>query len=255
MEICKNCRQLFDPSISPRSGDKFVDDFLCSYHPGEAEQTGNTGPRGDYADVYRWTCCGKTHVGAVIGGRDFPPRRSPGCTKGFHVPDSTIALNPELAGELDALQKRLREIEAREVTSTAAAGVFVSYSHADTVFVDELTTRFASDHIDFWRDEKDLLVGEVIDAAISRGIQMNTLFLVVLSPSSIHSSWVQRELDEAAHEATDGHKILLPILACGLELSAVPARIRRFKCADFTSGFEKPYALLTKSIHAHLRHG
>lgn len=252
MHICKNCRQLFDLSLTPGSGDQFVDDFLCSYHPGQAEQVGNTGPRGDYADVYRWTCCGKTHVGAVIRGRDYPPRRSPGCTKGLHVPDPTIALNPDLAGELFALQQRLREIEAREVTSAALGGVFVSYSHADTAFVDELTNRFALDKIDYWRDDKDLLVGEIIDAAISRGIQTSALFLVVLSPTSIDSGWVRRELDEAAHEATEGRKLLLPVLANGLRIADVPARIRRFKCADFNVEFDRPYAMLLRSINAHL---
>lgn len=237
-----------------QSGDRFADDFLCSYHSGELELIGNTGPRGDYADVYRWTCCGKSQVGAVIGGRDFPPRRSPGCTKGAHIPDLSITLHAGLARELESLQQRLREIEAGEVKGAGMGGVFISYSHADSAFVDQLTTRLASDHIEYWRDEKDILVGDVVDAAISRGIQTNALFLIVLSPVSINSRWVQRELDEAAHEATEGNKLLLPILANGLDINVLPARLRRFKCADFNSEFDRPYALLARSIHVHLRH-
>lgn len=253
MRICKNCRQLFDPAVNPDSDDQFVDDFLCSYHPGQAENAGNTGPRYDYADVYEWTCCGKTHVGAVIRGRDYPPRRSPGCTKGPHVSDRELLLNPELAGELESLQERLRELEARESTSSVEGGIFISYCHADKRFVDDLTSRLANDKVLFWRDEKDLLVGEVVDAAISRGIQASALFLIVLSRSSLNSSWVNRELDEAAHEATEGRKILLPVLAAGLTIKELPPRIRRFKCADFNASFDNAYSLLLKSIHARLK--
>lgn len=253
MRICKNCRQLFDPAVNPDEGDQFFDDFLCSYHPGQAEFVQNTGPRFDYADVYKWTCCGKTHVGAVIRGHDYPPRRSPGCTKGPHVPDPHLLLNPELAGELESLQERLRELEARESSSSVEGGIFISYCHDDGSFVDDLTSRLAKDKVTYWRDEKDLLVGEVIDAAISRGIQANALFLVVLSPSSINSSWVNRELDEAVHEATEGRKVLLPVLVAGLTTENLPPRIRRFKCADFNSSFSNAYSLLLKSIHAHLK--
>jgi hypothetical protein len=255
MNICKNCRQLFDPTLNPRKSDQFADDFLCSYHPGQAVLTENTGPRFDYADVYQWNCCSKIQMGAVINGVDYPPRRSPGCTKGSHVSDDSILLNENLAGELQALQERLREIEAREATSPASGGVFISYCHADGRFVDDLTSRLALDKVTYWRDDKDLLVGEVIDAAISHGIQTNALFLVVLSPSSINSTWLRRELDEAAHEATEGRKVLLPVLANGLCVESAPARIRRFKCADFNSDFQRAYTILLSSIQGHIRRG
>jgi len=99
--------------------------------------------------------------------------------------------------ELQALQNRLRDLEARETTGNKVIGVFVSYSHRDSEFVHLLTERFARDQIEYWRDEKDLLVGEVIDKAISDGIQRQALFLVV-SPASVSSNWVSRELDEAS---------------------------------------------------------
>jgi hypothetical protein len=255
MRICRNCRQLFDPTVQPREGDVFANDYLCSFHPGEAKQEGNTGPRYDYADVYAWTCCSMTKPGAVINGRDYPPRRSPGCTKGPHVVDESLVLDPRLAEELVSLQQRLRDIEARETLPRRDSQVFVSYAHADADFVEGLTRRFAADKIEYWCDAKDLLVGEVIDEAISRGIQANALFLVVLTPTSINSSWVSRELDEAAHEAAEGRKVILPVLAKGLAASCMPARIRRFRCADFNEDALRGYELLLASMREHARRG
>lgn len=64
---------------------------------------------------------------------------------------------------------------------------------------------------------------------------------------------MSRELDEAAHEASEGRKVLLPVLAEGLSLDGLPPRIRRFKCADFNRDFDIAYLLLLKSIRGHLR--
>ncbi len=209
-------------------------------------------PLNNYADVFRWTCCNKAVVGAVINSRDYPPRRSPGCNKSHHVADLDLSVDPTLAIQLQTLQNRLREIEAYEV-SNQDRGVFIIYSQRDGSFVKDLTDGFNKDKISYWIDEKDVLIGDVIDRAISSGIQMHPLFLIVLSPNSIESSWVQRECDEASHEAAEGKKILLPVLTGGLNPKRIPAQIRRFKCADFNSDFEKSYGLLSKSISTHLR--
>lgn len=83
--------------------------------------------------------------------------------------------------------------------------------------------------------------------------EINALFLIVLSPASITSNWVQRELDEASHEASEGRKLILPVLTSGLRVADTPARIRRFKCADFVDDFDKLYSLLSRSIREHLQ--
>ena len=251
--ICRNCRSLFEPpEENTPFGDVYPDTWLCSWHPGSAEIVGNGGARNSYVDYFRWSCCGGGASGAVIGGRDYPARRSPGCTKGHHVEDVDLILNSSLQDELLALQQRLREAEAMETVQNSESRIFISYSHSDAKFVDVLAQRFDTDSIGYWRDEKDILIGDVIDKAISAGIQRNALFLMVLSPQSLRSKWVERELDEAAHEAIDGGKVLLPVLSGGLTQESVPARVRRIKCANFNEDFETTYAVLRRSIQAHL---
>jgi hypothetical protein len=149
---------------------------------------------------------------------------------------------------------RLEELAAFDREAEVKGGVFISYSHADRDVVDALTARFEIDKINYWRDEKDLLVGDVIDKAISRGIQQSILFLVVLTPSSVKSRWVERELDEAAHEETEGSKIVLPVLAKGLGHDKIPYRLRRKLYVDVSEyTFDSGYAKLVQSIKQHLK--
>lgn len=64
----------------------------CSFHPVPPEVVGNTGPRRDYADIWRFPCCGQKYVGTFRGGErghglwDREPPKSPGCTQGRHMP-------------------------------------------------------------------------------------------------------------------------------------------------------------------------
>ena len=131
-------------------------------------------------------------------------------------------------------------------------GVFISYSQSDKGIVDKITDRFESDNIHYWRDEKDLLIGQVIDKAISEGIQRSWFFLVLITPNSIHSKWVEREFDEASHEEIEGKKIILPVIGNGMNPSELPARLRRRAYADLNQDFEYGYDKLKRSIYAYL---
>ena len=250
--LCKNCRSLFEPYAPPSFGDVLPDSWLCSWHPGQAELVGNGGARDSYVDYFRWSCCGQSSSGAVIGGLDFPARRSPGCQRGPHIEDLTLNIDPSLEKKLQSLQERLIELETRKTMNSKPSNVFISYSHTDSKFVDRLARRFEADEILYWRDEKDILVGDVIDRAISEGIQRNALFLLVLSPASLKSKWVQREIDEAAHELADGQKIVLPVLTGGLRQEEVPARLRRIKCADLNASNDAALDALIHSVRTHI---
>jgi hypothetical protein len=151
-------------------------------------------------------------------------------------------------------QKVSTAIAVSAVSDSEEAGrVFISYAHVDHVFVDTLTSRLESDGVIVWRDNNEILVGDDIDRAISKGIQENLLFLIVLSPVSVNSEWVAREFDEASHEAVSGSKVLLPVIAGGLSITELPPRIRRKRAVTFGADFDTPYQLLLRSIQEHSR--
>ncbi|HNB41306.1 MAG TPA: TIR domain-containing protein [Anaerolineales bacterium] len=154
----------------------------------------------------------------------------------------------QLQSEIQELQRRLHELEAFEKRSTQDGGVFISYSHADKDFVNEIVKEFETDKINYWLDDKDLFIGQVIDKAISDGIQKSWIFITVLSPSSVNSRWVEREFDEASHEEVEGRKIILPVVCNNLPADKVPARIRRKLYVDLSKDFPSGYQKLKKSI-------
>lgn len=129
-----------------------------------------------------------------------------------------------------------------------SGGVFISYSHADKEFVSLLSRSLRNDSINYWLDEKDLLVGEVIDKAISNGIQRSQVFIIVLSPNSIKSKWVEREFNEASYEEIEGRKVILPVIINYLKANELPPRLRGKYFVDFTKNFEDGYKKLKKSI-------
>ena len=158
-----------------------------------------------------------------------------------------------LSNEIIKYQKRLYELENFSKEALKSGGVFISYSHCDKDIIDLIVTRFQVVGINYWRDDKDMLIGQVIDKAISEGIQKSWLFLILLTPTSISSKWVEREFDEASYEEVIGKKVILPVIAKGLEMEKLPPRIRRKNCADITKNFEDGYERLQNSIIAYLK--
>jgi hypothetical protein len=131
VQICKHCRQLFDPAIQIDPLGKWAEDLPCSWHPGELVDLSRTaGPDFNNRDLYRWTCCGASVLSGVKhddgGARDILPRRSPGCTQSGHVTDPDLTLDVALASELKAVQQRLQQIDARKMLPGSRPGVFIS---------------------------------------------------------------------------------------------------------------------------------
>jgi len=77
---CTKCGHPFDEKEQSNWGP-----FTCSYHPRKPRSIGNTGPKGDYAELWYFPCCGKGVVGEIVNGSDKEPLRSPGCMSGFHT--------------------------------------------------------------------------------------------------------------------------------------------------------------------------
>src|SRR5688572_8035642 len=75
--------------------------------------------------------------------------------------------------------------------------IFISYSRQDCEFVDKLITELAEQDFNTWRDTDNIGGGAAWRAAISRAIRNCEAFLVVLSPQSVASKNVVKELSLA----------------------------------------------------------
>lgn len=114
--------------------------------------------------------------------------------------------------------------------------VFLCHSSADKQFVRRLAQDLNRQNIGVWVDEKEILVGDPIRKKIEEGLTEADYLAIVLSPNSIKSPWVQKELDAKLIEEIESKRVIvLPILA---QKCSVPPFLRDKHYADFTGSYD-----------------
>jgi hypothetical protein len=121
------------------------------------------------------------------------------------------------------------------------SSIFLSHSHADKAFVHRLAGDLRKAGTRVWVDEAEIQIGDSLIEKIREGIDEMEYVGAVLSPSSVASKWVQRELDVAMNQEIAGkHVKVLPIL---LQDCAMPGFLVGKLYADFRNENEYPGAL------------
>lgn len=126
--------------------------------------------------------------------------------------------------------------------------VFVSYSHADRLFVRKLVADLKVAGATAWLDEAEIRVGESLIAKIMAAIDRVDFLAAVLSPTSVASRWVQEELQQALTLQISGRALaVLPILIADCE---IPGFLRSRLYADFrdSNQYEDSLIALLKAI-------
>lgn len=126
--------------------------------------------------------------------------------------------------------------------------VFLSHNSKDKPFVKELARDLDNHGVRYWLDEAEIRVGDSLIEKIRSGLDEVDYVAVVLSPNSIASSWVQREIDVAMNQEIYGKKIkVLPIMYQRCEL---PGFLLGKAYVDFTdkSNYNDAFKKLVNSI-------
>jgi len=124
--------------------------------------------------------------------------------------------------------------------------LFISYSHADRAFVSRLVQELASRGTEIWFDLWDMKVGDSLSRKIQDAIAQAAWLAVVLSPDSVSSTWVQRELTAAlVRELEEDSVFVLPIL---YKRCDIPLFLRDKVYADFSSSFETGLESLVATV-------
>src|SRR5687767_11331910 len=97
--------------------------------------------------------------------------------------------------------------------------VFLSHNHADRQFTRELSEKLQAHGVRTWLDEAEMHVGDSLIDKIATAITECTYVGVVLSPASVASRWVQREVEVVLNEEIHGKRVkVLPLLYKHCEL-------------------------------------
>lgn len=95
---------------------------------------------------------------------------------------------------------------------------FISYSRRNTNFAERLARDLNDAGVEVWIDFRQIHAGERWKDEIRRGVERSEVIVIVLSPDSVVSEWVQFEINYGREK----NKVLLPIMAvdCYAELRA-----------------------------------
>nr|CAA6813263.1 MAG: Unknown protein [uncultured Thiotrichaceae bacterium] len=95
--------------------------------------------------------------------------------------------------------------------------VFISHASADDDFVSELRVKLELSGVKLWVDSRNLRGGNKLEAEIEQGIVGASHVIAVLSPRTINSPWVRKEIQFAI---TNNHEVI-PLMLPGIEPSAL----------------------------------
>jgi hypothetical protein len=176
--------------------------------------------------------------------------------------ESAKLYNPELANE--ERNKILYKIYDLQVSQAVQISpLFISYSHANSDFVDRMEKSLNENGIRFWRDIHDATAGK-LETQIDRAIRHNPTVLLILSKNSIQSDWVEHEVRLARKLEKDlSRDVLCPIaLDNTWKTSPWPARIMEqvmeYNVLDFSEWkndekFEKMFARLIDGLNLYYK--
>ncbi len=117
-----------------------------------------------------------------------------------------------------------------------SGSIFICHSSKDKHFVEKMAQDLVDFGIDVWYDKWEIKVGDSIIDKVNSGIIKSSYMGVVLSPNSIKSRWVKKELNTGLIKEIKRKKVIvLPIL---YKPSQIPPLLSDKKYADFTKGYQ-----------------
>jgi hypothetical protein len=129
-----------------------------------------------------------------------------------------------------------RELPSVRVTPPMTTDLFISYSGKDADFVEKLAKDLVTQGLKVWWDKWVMKVGDSLHKKIQDGISNSAWLGVVLSPNSVSSPWVEKELNSALMKELEQKDVfVLPILYKDCQ---IPLLLKDKIYADFRSSYK-----------------
>ena len=123
--------------------------------------------------------------------------------------------------------------------------IFISYDRRDSNYIDFLKTRLEKKGFHIWLDREDIRGGDQWRRQIVDAIESASVFVLVLSPNSIQSDNVRKELDIAESSGTQTIPIEIAHISLPSEMKYQLAGLQRI---DFKGSFDEGFINLLNSM-------
>src|SRR5262245_24984266 len=133
----------------------------------------------------------------------------------------------------------------------ATVEIFISLSHEDNAFCQQLVDALSQAGADVWYDEHSMEAGRVMQV-VERELRHRPVFIVILSPSALKSSWVHDECTWAyARLRRDPTRIILPIVAAPFDEDALWLFLQEFRRIEARGTAPlSPEEAIRRTLHA-----
>jgi len=126
--------------------------------------------------------------------------------------------------------------------------IFLSYASQDRELARKIADHLKNYDFYVWYDLWELKPGDSITQKIEEAISTSNYLIILLSPSSIRSEWVRRELIMAQSELTARDVTIIPILISDVNENEIPIELRSIQWLDLRKDPEKKIGVVTKQI-------
>ncbi len=124
--------------------------------------------------------------------------------------------------------------------------VFLCHTSVDKPFVDKLARDLRSTGIDVWLDKSEIKDGGSIVEKIQDALEAQDSLIVVLSPESVSSAWVKKELSASfVRELEERQVVILSVLYRNTQ---IPIVLREKRYPDFTVNYTTGMETLLKRL-------
>lgn len=114
--------------------------------------------------------------------------------------------------------------------------VFISYSHEDKNIAHSIAKELTKNGIDPWYDAWEIKAGDsLIEKVFEEGLKDCAVFTILISPTSVKSSWVKNELDVAMINRIRRLSKIVPVVT---EETEIPVSLRALKRLYLSEGTE-----------------
>lgn len=119
----------------------------------------------------------------------------------------------------------------KKVSNELIPNLFISYAYEDRAFVERLGGDLRVQGLHVWIDLWEMRVGDSIAQKIKQGVEESDYLVIVLSPNSVRSDWVQTEFSsDLTQDLNDRSVKILPVLFRDCN---IPPLLLSFHCTDF----------------------
>lgn len=125
-------------------------------------------------------------------------------------------------------------------------GVFLSYSTKDEHIAEKIASGLQALDFRVWYAKWSIAPGEFIYQKIEDGLAQNDILLILLSPDSVKSRWVEQELNTALLRHLSGQNVaILPVIVDKCE---IPNALQNIKYIDLSEDYHEGFIQLIGSL-------